>query len=242
MSQHLMASDRRRLGDPPTPEELLAYTRGELSADEEARLQERLVCYPELVRTITEPFPTEGAEPGDPDFMPDEELGKHWASMQSRLRRKPAEGARVVQFWRYSAVAAALIAVVLGAMLWVVTSRAPEPRLVWEEQVLMPDGRRGPESQPQTLTAQGESIVLIAPLIGAQKFDHYRLEITNQATARVIWSTTGVQPHEENNSFLIIVPRRFFRPGTYEIVVYGVSGDREERVTTYSLLVPRSNR
>src|ERR1051325_10204358 len=56
LHQQLMADERKRMGDPPTAEEVLAYMSGELSAEEEERIRERLVCYPELVRTLTAPF------------------------------------------------------------------------------------------------------------------------------------------------------------------------------------------
>src|SRR6185436_7330472 len=110
--RQLMADDRQRLDDPPTAEEMLAYTRGELSPDDEAHVRERLVRHPDLVRTLTEEFPADGAEPGDPDYLSDEEFATHWNAMQQRLR--PRSGGKVVQFWRtFSAIAAAL-ALVLG--------------------------------------------------------------------------------------------------------------------------------
>src|SRR5260370_31105605 len=81
-SRELMAEARARLGPPPTAEEMLAYTRGELSEKEEARVRELLVCYPELARSLPEPFPSEGALPGDSDFLTDAEVANHWASVQ----------------------------------------------------------------------------------------------------------------------------------------------------------------
>ena len=57
----------------------------------------------------------------------------------------------------------------------------------------------------------------------ARNLDRYRLEITNRATARVIWDAKNVQPRDDEGekSFVLVVPRRFFRPGEYDIVVYG---------------------
>jgi len=223
--------------EPPTAEEMLSYTRGELSPEEEARVQERLVAHPDLVRTMTEPFPAEGAEPGDPDYLSDEEFAAHWASMQKRLRRKaPASTGRVLQFWRYSAAIAATVAVVLGGMLWQLSSKLAQPRLVWEQQVLFPDGRRGPESEPATLTAQGESVLLILPLIGQHGYDRYRIDVVSGAADRAIWSSEALRP--EDDAFAILVPRRFLKPGTYRVVVYGLSGDSEERLAAYSLRAP----
>src|SRR5688572_17069965 len=98
--QQLMADERRRVELPPTSEEMLAYTRGELSAEEEERMRERLVCYPELVRTLTEAFPDEDPRPGDAGYVSDEEMTRRWAEIQSRVRHNPPTGGRVLQFTR----------------------------------------------------------------------------------------------------------------------------------------------
>lgn len=222
---------------PPTAEEMLAYSRGELSPDEEARVQQRLVDHPDLVRTMTEPFPTEGAEPGDPDYLSDEDFAVHWAAMQKRMQREPpAEHGRVLQFWRYSAAVAATVAAVLGAMLWQLNARLAQPRVVWEQQILFPDGRRGPGTDAVTLTAKGESVLLILPLIGQRDYDRYRIEVVDAASDRAIWSSSAERP--EDDAFAILVPRRFLKPGAYRVAIYGVSGASEERLATYSLRAP----
>src|SRR5229473_3644267 len=48
----MMAEERGHGGEPPASEEVFAYMRGELSPEDEARLRERLVNYPDLVRTL----------------------------------------------------------------------------------------------------------------------------------------------------------------------------------------------
>jgi len=232
-SEWQSVSHQLKAGDPPTAEEMLAYSRGELSAEEEARVRERLVSHPDLVRTMTEPFPSEGAEPGDPDFMSDEEFATHWASLRNPIPRR----GRVLHFWHYSTAIAATLAIVLTTLLWQANSRVAQPRVVWEQQVLFPDGRRGPQNEPATLTAQGESVLLVIPLIGQSHFDRYRLEILNVASNRSIWTSDALRPGADE-AFAILVPRRFLGPGTYQIVVHGVSGTREERLATYSLRVP----
>jgi len=223
--------------EPPTAEEMLAYTRGELSSEEEARVQERLVAHPDLVRTLTEPFPTEGANPGDADYLSDAEFATHWALMQKRMRREmPAAGGHVVQFWRYSTAIAATVAVVLGTLLLQTSLKLAQPRAVWEQQVLFPDGRRGASSETATLTAKGESVLLIMPLIGQRDYDRYRIEVVDAASERPIWRNDALRP--EDDAFAILVPRRFLKPGTYRVVIYGISGAGEERLATYSVRAP----
>src|SRR5207302_11169100 len=93
-NRELMAEERLSIGEPPTAGEVLAYMRGELTADEKVRIRERLIAYPELVRTLTAPFP-EGAEPDHPDYLSDHEFARHWSALQKR-RRRPDRG---LQFW-----------------------------------------------------------------------------------------------------------------------------------------------
>jgi len=233
VGQHLMSDERRRLGDPPTAEEMLAYTRGELAAEEEQRVRERLVAHPDLVRTLTEPFPTEGAKEGDPDFLSDAEFARHWASMQNRLRKRRSG---VSPWWRITAAMAAMLIAVLGTLLWQAYGKLAQPRIIWDEQVLLPDGRRGPASAT-TVAADGDSVLLVIPLIGQRDFHQYRLAIVD-ASERTRWSGTAPHPGE-SNSFVIVVPRRFLRPGTYRIVVYGRAGAIEELLATYPMTVPR---
>jgi len=235
VKQELMADERRRL-EPPTAEEALAYTRGELSAEEEARIQERLVCYPELVRTLTAEFPAEGAEPGDPDYVTDAEFTMHWEAMKKRMSPAPREG-RVLQFWRWTAAVAATIAIVLGGSLWQATIRMAQPRVVWDQQVLYPDGRRGGGQDAVLLTGQGESVLLAVPLIGQRDYTRYRLEIVDAGSARAVWSSGPLAPRDDE-TFVILVPRRFFEPGLYQVAVYGITGAAEERLATYSVRVP----
>jgi hypothetical protein len=53
----LRTEDRRTRAEPPTAEEMLAYRAGELSGDEEARVRELLICWPELLRALMTPYP-----------------------------------------------------------------------------------------------------------------------------------------------------------------------------------------
>lgn len=229
-NEQLMAEQRRKLGEPPTAETLLAYTRGELGPEEEERVREHLACNPDLARALIEPFPSEGAAPGDDDYLSDAEFEKHWRAM----RKDPKHSEP--RFWQFSAAFAAAVALVFGVLLWQASSRLRQPH-VWEEQILLPDGRRGGESTLPVLTARGESVVLIASLIGPRDFDRYRIDIVDTASNRTIWSTPAAPPRE-NDFFSIVVPRRFLEPGTYRIEVHGLEGSAEERLATYSLRVP----
>jgi len=236
-NRELMAEERRRLGDPPTAEEVLAFTRGELGPEENARIREKLVAYPELVRTMTAEFPTEGAAPGDSDYLSDDEFAKHWASLKKRM--PDAGGARVLQFWPAFGSIAAALAVVFGTLFWQARSELTKPRIPLDQQVLLPDDQRGAGAVGTVLAAQGETFLLIVPMINEPEFNNYRLEIVDVLAnpPRRRWSSEPM-PRRANDSFPILVSRKFLTPGKYQVVLYGVSGARQEQLSGYTLRVP----
>src|SRR3954449_4182225 len=164
------------IGEPPTAAEVLAYTRGELKPEDEARIRERLIAFPDLVRTLRTPFP-EGAEPGHPDYLSDHEFARHWKALQKRRQRSN----RDLQFWRSFSVIAATVAVALGAMLWHAETELKKPQAVWEQQELYSDSRRGIEGEPNKLTPNGESYLLVPGLGSDLGADKLRVDILDMA-------------------------------------------------------------
>jgi hypothetical protein len=249
VARQLREESRHNAGEPPTADEVLAYTRGELPAEEAASVRERLLCHPDLMRTLTEPFPAEGAKRDDPDYLTDAEYEFHWAAMRAKMEKPAApraiarvsRPARLLHFWRFAAAIAAAVAVVLGASLWQANLRISEPRVVPEQQVLFPDGQRGKPHDAATLSAQGESVLLVIPLIGQSEYQQYRLELVDAETRKSAWKSEPLEPGDDA-TFTLLVSRRFFKPGTYEVAVSGITGATEEKVATYSLRVPPPHR
>lgn len=225
-------------GEPPTAEEVLAYFEGRLSGDEEARVRALLVEWPEMVRAATEPFPSDDARPGDPDYLSPEELDRRWASQERDT--VGFTGGRVLQFWRMSAALAATVALALGGLLWQAQSGARIPRVISNEQVLLPDGQRGSEREtPASLTAEGESYLLVTPILHATDFNNYRLEIVALASSppRPMWRSAPLS-RPPNDTFAVVIPRTFFGAGRYQVVLYGLTGALEERLAGYTVSVP----
>ena len=227
INESLNSEERARL-EPPAFDEVLQYMRGELPAEDEERMRERLVPFPELVRALTAQFPTEGAKPGDPDYVSDDEFAKQWAFLKHRAKRKSAS-----QFWP---------AIVFGGLFWRAQTQLQiertMPRVASDEQPLVPDGQRGGGEEHARLTAQGDSILLDARIVPSS-FDDYRLTIIDATNAdHALWSTP-VLHRASNESFAILVPRAFLKNSSkVQVVLYGVSGAREEKLATYTLLVP----
>ena len=232
VQQEMIAADRQQLGEPPTAEEMLAYSRGELSSEEEARVRALLVAYPELAQALTAPFPT-----GDDDSLSSEEVSKRWKSFQSRIHGKEVPRGKVLQFWRASTALAAGLALVFGGLLW--REMSHEPRVLPDPQQLYADGHRGGAGEAVTLTGSDEVFVLIVPLYNPGAFEQFRLEIVDAGPgARTLWRGE-VQPRRPDDTFRIEVPRSYLDAGRYRVVLYGVDGAREQRIDTYTIRVRR---
>ncbi|MBV8543952.1 MAG: hypothetical protein JO093_05200 [Acidobacteria bacterium] len=232
-NRELIAENRLTIGDPPSAEEVLAYTSGGLAPDQEARIRERLMAYPELVRALTTPFP-EGAEADHPDYLSDHEFARHWKALQKRRQRPDG----VPRYWRAVGAIAAALAVVLGGLLWRAEVQLRQPQAVWQLQDLYPDGQRGIGGSPNTVTANGESYLLVPSLGSDLAVDQLRAEIVDAVNpSRPIWIGKAV-PRTPNGSFVILVPRESLKPGTYRLVVYGITGERQEPLNSYTLRVP----
>jgi hypothetical protein len=239
----VLAERRHHLGAPPTNDELFAFMRGELSAEDEARVRELLIAYPELASAIAEPFPDDDAQPGDSGYLSDAEMTSHWQSLQKRIHgdvvRMP------VRFWRRtSAALAAVLVVAFAGLAWQTMRLRRElvsPRVASDSQLLFPDGQRGPAEAIATLTTHGEAYLLTTPLINPGDFTAFRLELVETGASHTLWSSPPLQ-RPANDAFQILIPHAFLPPGRYQMIVYGVSGERQERLATYSLRVPEAAR
>jgi len=228
----MLAERRRRLGPPPSNEELFAFMRGELSPEREALVRELLIAYPELARAIAEPFPEEGD-------LSAVELDAHWNTLQKRIHGDPA--LHRVRFWqRTSAALAAAMIHAFGGIVWQ-RQASVAPRVAMSKYVLVPAGQRGAGDAATLVMTDDASYVLVASLIEA-KYDAYRLEIaTLDPAPRTLWSSPALR-RPDNDMFEIVVPRAFLAPGNYQVVVWGVSGARQERVSNNPLRVAETAR
>lgn len=249
--RRLMAEAREQLGELPTAEEMLSYGRGELSEQEEERIREFLVAYPELARAWFAPFP-EAPREGEADAVTEDELRTGWSALQRRLGRSrsdthpraEAQRGRVV-FRRYASTAvAAALAVVFFALYVQAESRARYlqrerrlPRVLAVPQDLEPDGNRGPHGAPTILRKDGEAYLLQPRLIQQVRHPHYRIELTD-ARGAALWTNSSAQP-DANDVFRVSIPHDFLSAGeTYRLRIFGVDGEGQTDVGTYDVLAP----
>lgn len=238
----LIADDRANLGEPPTVDELLAYERGGLSKEDAERVQQLLVAYPELARAYATPFPSDDAQPGDSDYLAGDVIDRQWHAFRAGNGSRAANFAsgvskgRVLQFWP-SVVAgiAAAVAIVFGAMLWHARTELLRPHVLPEAAILTPDGRRGGTEQPQAaITPTGDSLLLVVSLVGPTDYETYRLELVSSESHKRLWSSEPLRA-TISNSFNVAVPSRTLPAGTYQVIAYGLRGNAQEQVATYTI-------
>jgi hypothetical protein len=241
----MAADDRRKSDEPPTAEQLLAYSDGALSADEAERVRLWLASDPQLARAVMEPFPQDDPKPGDPDFLSRAELAEQWNKLQQRIHGAQAPlASRVVRFPSPWLGVAAVMALVFAGLYWQSQSEVRQlrrelgaPQVLQDVQELYPDRTpRGGGTSPPVVAA-GESAVLDLSL-DAPQLQRYQVIVNDLESNSRQWG-----PHEAQrraDGYLsIYLPGAFLRPGTYQVVVHGAEGTREEQDTFTFRVGPR---
>lgn len=84
----IAASERERLGEPPTPEEILAYREGTLPERDRQVLEEKLAAFPEAAEALADlaSFPDVTPKPGVTKPSA-EDTERSWQSFQKRLEQ-----------------------------------------------------------------------------------------------------------------------------------------------------------
>ncbi|HEX6099186.1 MAG TPA: hypothetical protein VF432_22930 [Thermoanaerobaculia bacterium] len=249
-SRELRADERRKLGDPPTAEELQAYYRGELSEQEEDRIRDLIVAYPELVRMYREPAP-DAPRPGDSDYVGADQVASGWRTLQQRLRQpSPArvqavrgEAQRGVLLYVPTAVAAVLAVICFGLYVRAegraryFAEQSRQPLILAAAQQLDPDGNRGSAS-PLPLRKDGEAYLLKPVLVNEFRYSRYQIELRDSNDA-LLWSNRDAHPADDEHAFQIVVPHTFLTEGqTYRLGIFGVDGQKSERLASYEFKVP----
>ncbi|HEX7181351.1 MAG TPA: hypothetical protein VF756_05870 [Thermoanaerobaculia bacterium] len=248
----LIVAGCQRLGEPPTEEQLLAYSRGELQGEEAVRVQEALSCHPELARALAAPFPSPGeSQPGDLDDLSDEALERDWKAIQARLLEASEPKALVsIPLWSLRLAVAVALAAVVGLFFWQsrmdverLTREIAEPRLLPEHRLLLPDGTRGAEETPISLPAEAESFLLTLAVADHPPYPEYHVRIAevNGKGERETWSAS--MPRPDGNVFEIWAPRAFLSSGApHRLELHGVRDGQRHLLATYTIQLPAGMR
>jgi len=221
-----LADGQKRLGPPPTFDEVEALSSGRLPEEEAERLRELLSYYPDMLRVLTEPFP----DTSD-DVLSDEELKADLDKLRERIRTSAPSPLAFPQKpsprRAFPLAAGIIIAIALGGVgVWRMTSH---PRGV-VTQVLYPERDRGtgargaPSATPAHLSKDAD--YLLEPVYDSPRaYREYRLELLDLGTTppRRVWLREKVT-QQRDGTYPVRLSTGNLDPGLYRLVLYGVDG------------------
>lgn len=250
----IMARKREELGEPPTPEELLAYRDGRLDPAARERLEARIAVYPEAARALADlaAFPDVDPAPGTP-ALSDEEIDAGWDAFRRRLETLPRPGPIPIRqipgrsIWRSTGLQAAAAILLLSIGLGIgylagrtsrTTPQSAGPArnvVIAELEPVADDGFRAPAASFE-LPEGSEALLLTLALPGTEEFSGYAAEVFDRDDTRQ-WSGGGLLP-SSLGTIQVSFPREAFAPGIYRIDLFGLdeAGGRT-RVARYELRV-----
>jgi hypothetical protein len=225
---------QKRVGPPPTDEDLERLQRGELSMDEADSVRERLSYYSDLARAIAMPIPEENTA------LTPEELEADIAAMRKTIRELPDTPAvftaRRTSPHALSIAAAILVSVAIaGIAIWI--ARRGEPRGS-VTRVLYADGDRGAGAQMPIQLTTATDYVLRPVFRPERPYSQYRLDLLRAGTPSptLIQSFQDVQ-RQANGTYPIQLTTARLTPGLYELVLYGVDGGTADRLAVYTMRI-----
>lgn len=240
----IMAAKREELGEPPTPEELLAYRDGRLDAAARQSVEARLAVHPDAARALADlaAFPEVEPAPGTPELS-DEEVEARWMALREKLGEvesppPPGPPLPVLRARPPSALklaAGALVALGIGFL----AGRASRPDLpegavnvTIAELTPVEEGGVRAASEVE-VSEESEELVLVLGLLDPREHPDYEAEILDPDGARR-WSRQGLRP-TPLGTFHLGFRRDVLPPGTYRIHLFGREGNRKTLLATYDL-------
>jgi len=221
---HIAAGQERV--QPPTFEQVEKLSRDELDDDEAERVRRSLSFYPDLLRILAEPFPT------DDVALSEHELAAARAKIRGAARRSAAP--------QWFAIAASVIVVIALGGFWIWrTSQHPRPlvtQVVYSERERGAHARGIPSTPPLSLSNDAD--YLLKPVFDPpHPYRDYRIELFDVSATppRRIWVREHVT-RETDGTYPIHLSTEDLQPGLYRLVLYGIGGP-SENLAQYSLRI-----
>lgn len=232
-------------GAHPDPEKLAAYHAGELSPEEEGRVQDHIALCRECAALLLD---LDGL--ADPGFGAEAGLSGKEAVWQ-RLREEMAPQAPVVPFRRpvrssprwLQALAASLLVATLGLSFWMALERPVEELSGTQTpKVLQLDaettrGEGSPAMALQTVSSDAASISIILNGAGQRRYERYRFEIVRVGGGKAGGGQIERDPDSYDSFKPVALEPREIGPGDYRVRLFGWSGGHEEPIQEYAFRV-----
>lgn len=253
--REILRRERGRIGEWPTEQSLLAFSRQELPPSEAGKIRRFLVAYPEVAAALAElDEPLLNPAPDALESLSDLEIEQDWARLMNRVERespspstehapqpsRPPKGFRdrPSPAWWLGSLAASAAAFALGSLVPVSTFLEPSPPIALRGRLLIPDGQRGAAQAPMPVAPDGRDgeILLNLGSLEARTFDEYRLSIHEIRDGREIERFRRRSlPRNEAGAFDLLLRRGSLSPGLYRLRLFGAAGGTETLLATYSI-------
>ena len=226
-----LSAARRDLEPHPSPDELVAYSAGKLSAAEEARIQNHLALCSHCLELLLDLGRLSDSEPDGEHSVTADEKAAAWQALQARLAAEAAPRRRpgLLAFPRpaYALAACLLVAVVgLSLRVWHLERSLADlshPQANAPVVDLLPAsplrGEPGKRAVVKLAPASRFFVLILSPK-GSPDDADYRVEILD-AGGRIVWSEEGLEK-DPHGSFTLIVAGSFLGPGEYRLRLYGL--------------------
>lgn len=221
--------------DHPTPEELAAYHANELSPEEDERIQEHLVACRDCSNLVLGLQAFLDAADQEPSNVTDLAQVAARAALREKVLVQPVAiqaPVRIEPRRRHPALRsalgiAALLAITVSGVLMYRSWSPDIPQAETEVTTLDPLGSFRSGGPDADTVPRSREIVL---RVDGRSYPEYRAEIRKEGQA--VRTLSGLREDEPLNVPLG-APGSSLEPGTYEIVLFGLQGDRREEAGTY---------
>jgi len=259
------AAARRRAGEAPSPDEVLAFVEGRLEGAERERVADGIAAFPAAARLARDLARFPEVEPDrDPGRISEEDAAELWRRIEARLEGAPtgaepdASAARGpipsrraaprslataprragIPWW--IAVAAALLGVVVGVSgLRLALRELPQPNP--EIRTLTPRGEgttRGAASERPSAPGDSGRLVLILEFAGHVEPGPYGLVLRDHA-GHEVWATGDLR-READGSFTLSIPGGFLGSGVFTLELLRPGSPSSPPLAVYDLDLRRS--
>lgn len=249
----LADKDRRKLDDHPTPEELVAYRAGELTREDEERIQDHLALCPDCTQMLLDLEHFEQARPSEEGArLSDADVEAAWRRLRPRLEEREALPAKMAPVppvtpprqsrrseretprrqpraaW---SLAAALFLCTVGLAFWGMGLQRqltePEINLPLVELQPVEEGTRGGSAPADEgpIPAGHRSFVAILHPLDPGNYPDYEIEIVPAGGGgEAVWKKRGLERKDEG--MIAQIPLGPLSAGTYRIRLFGLDGNR----------------
>jgi len=243
--------ERRRLGPPPSLDELATYAAGELAEEDAERIRDDLTLRPAGREAVLGLAALSRHEPPSEEHrVSDEEIEEAWQRMEADLGSIRAAGAPAAgaPAWLVSlkalfrspllvpAMAASCALGIAGAALWYQDRETPRLNveifdLVAEDEVV----RSGDLVPPNAFHPGAGAFVWNLNLTDLTPYSAYLVEIRDAGDA-VVWSGRAGGRTSAGN-LNVEVPRGFLAAGSYHVRLFGLRDGERELLEAYRVRV-----